>query len=372
MKTVSIVGARPQFIKLAPVSRAMNDTGITGGRSFDDFIVHTGQHYDSNMSQVFFDELDIPRPSINLEVGSGSHGAQTAQMLAAIESVLLEQKPDIVMIYGDTNSTLAGALAAAKLEIPIGHVEAGLRSFNRAMPEEINRIMADHVSDLLFAPTQTAIDNLVRENLAERAYLTGDVMLDAVEFNSALAEERSGILDRLDLQPQSYAVATLHRASNTDRESVLNILSTLNRVATEYLPIVFPLHPRTLSIVRGLESEWKAAQGLQIIEPLGYLDMLKLLRHARLALTDSGGLQKECFFLGTPCVTLRDETEWVETVSSGANVLTGTDPQRVCDAVEHWLRAENEVGAAAGPGAEAPFGDGKASAAIVREIIAHA
>ena len=366
MRTVSIVGARPQFVKLAPVSRAMGDPAVNGGTPIEDIIVHTGQHYDAGMSDVFFDELEIPKPSIHLGVGSGPHGAQTAKMLQAIEDALAEQKPDVVVIYGDTNSTLAGALAAAKMHIPLAHVEAGLRSFNREMPEEINRVVSDHVSDTLFAPTQTAMDNLRKENLAERAICSGDVMLDAVRFNAAIAEQRSNILDTLELAGRDFAVATLHRASNTDTGKLLDLMNTFNEVSTT-LPIVFPVHPRTVARLRQGGGAWKAAAGLKLIEPVGYLDMLKLLRHARLALTDSGGLQKEALFVATPCITLRDETEWPETVEAGGNVLAGTAPERILAAVAHWLEPgrEPQIGGDAG----APFGDGHAAAAIVRGLL---
>lgn len=370
MRIVSIVGARPQFVKLAPVSRAMADSTTTDGAVIEDVIVHTGQHYDAGMSDVFFDELEIPKPTVHLGVGSGSHGAQTAKMLASIEATLLEQDPDMVVIYGDTNSTLAGALAAAKLQLPIAHIEAGLRSFNRSMPEEINRIAADHVSDLLFAPTPTAMQNLREENLAARSVYSGDVMLDAVRFNVALAEERSDVLDKLALTNQEFAVATLHRASNTDIGSLINLLDTLNQIASENIPIVFPAHPRTVSILDKSESAWRPAEGLKMIEPVGYLDMLKLLGHAQLALTDSGGLQKEALFVGTPCVTLRDETEWPETIDAGGNVLAGTDPVRILQAVRRWLNEGSGPGEpASGAAAAMPFGDGNAAAAIVREIL---
>jgi len=371
MRIVSIVGARPQFVKLAPVSRALANFSVTGGIAIEDVIVHTGQHYDPGMSDVFFDELEIPRPTVHLNVGSGSHGVQTAKMLESIESTLLDQNPNMVGIYGDTNSTVAGALAAAKLHIPIAHVEAGLRSFNREMPEEINRVVADHVSDLLLAPTETAMKNLGDENLAARSVLTGDVMLDAVKYNSEIANERSKILLNLEIESGEFAVATLHRAANTDSDSLLNLLDTFNRIASEIMPIVFPVHPRTTAMLEKSGVRWQPADGLKMTEPVGYLDMLKLLGSARLALTDSGGLQKEALFLGTPCVTLRDETEWPETINAGGNILTGADPVRILSAVEHWL----EHGFKQDPGRKqaiaAPFGDGNAAVAIVRNLVGH-
>ena len=368
MRVVSIVGARPQFVKLAPVSRAMADKSVTGAVQIEDLIVHTGQHYDPGMSDVFFDELNIPKPAVHLAIGSGPHGAQTAKMLAAIEETLVEHKPEFVVIYGDTNSTLAGALAAAKLHIPIAHIEAGLRSFNRAMPEEINRIVADHVSDLLLAPTETAMVNLRDENLGGKSQLTGDVMLDAVEYNSRIAENRSSILSDLGLENQEFAIATLHRPSNTDPEALVPLLECFNRIADEQIPIVFPVHPRTVAILSDSGSQWSASARLKMIDPVGYLDMLKLLKHAALAMTDSGGLQKEALFLRTRCITLREETEWPETIEAGGNVLVGSRPEKILTAVSQALTA---TGAAdSGPGADSrPFGDGRAAESIVRALL---
>jgi len=368
MRVVSIVGARPQFVKLAPVSRAMSAASESGAGGIEDIIVHTGQHYDSSMSDVFFDELEIPRPAIQLEIGSGSHGAQTGRMLEAVERALQDTKPDMVIVYGDTNSTVAGALAAAKLHIPIAHIEAGLRSFNREMPEEINRIVADHVSDLLLAPTETAMKNLRDENLSDRAFKCGDVMLDALLFNSRLAEQRSEILHELGLVPGRYAVATLHRPVNTDAGNLVRVLDILAEIAANEIPVVFPAHPRTKAILEAARTDWVKPDQLVIIEPVGYLDMLKLLRHARLALTDSGGLQKEALFLETPCVTLREETEWIETVEAGGNVLTGSNRDKVVAAVEHWL-SEDVVSIVGGTGSAAPFGDGDAAKKIVEKIL---
>ena len=368
MRIVSIVGARPQFVKLAPVSRAMAAASSAGGVEVEDVIVHTGQHYDASMSDVFFDELEIPRPGMHLEIGSGSHGAQTGRMLEAIENSLQESDPDMVVIYGDTNSTVAGALAAAKLHIPIAHIEAGLRSFNREMPEEINRVVADHTSDLLLAPTETAMKNLRDENLTDRSFNTGDVMLDAVHFNSRLAEERSGILERLNLQVGEYAVATLHRPANTDAGNLVRVLDTLGEIAEDRIPVVFPAHPRTVAILESSEAQWSKPDSLLMIEPVGYLDMLRLLRHARIALTDSGGLQKEALFLETPCVTLREETEWPETIDAGGNILTGSNREKILDAVNHWL-AMNQSGPDIESKNDAPFGDGSAAEKIVEKIL---
>lgn len=367
MRVVSIVGARPQFVKLAPVSRAMASESVTGAVGIEDLIVHTGQHYDPGMSDVFFDELQIPKPAVHLAIGSGPHGAQTAKMLEAIEKTLAENKPDVVVIYGDTNSTLAGALAAAKMHIPIAHIEAGLRSFNRAMPEEINRIVADHVSDLLLAPTETAMVNLRNENLGEKSQLTGDVMLDAVEFNSRIAEERSSILSDLGLEDGEFSIATLHRPSNTNVEALLPLLNCFNRIANEHIPIVFPAHPRTVAILRESGSSWSASARLKMIDPVGYLDMIKLLKHAKFAMTDSGGLQKEALFLRTPCITLREETEWPETVEVGGNVLVGNSPEKILAAVGQSLQVDSREPSAASQ----PFGDGKAAEGIVRALLAY-
>lgn len=368
MRIVSIVGARPQFIKLAPVSRAMQKASAESGVEIDDVIVHTGQHYDAAMSDVFFDELKIPRPARHLDIGSASHGAQTGRMLEAIEVVLEETAPDMVVIYGDTNSTLAGALAASKLHIPIAHIEAGLRSFNREMPEEINRIVSDHVSDLLLAPTATAMRNLEDENLTGRAVNTGDVMLDAVQFNLRLAEESSDILNKLAIESEAYAVATLHRPVNTDAGALIRVLDTLSEIAEKKLPVIFPAHPRTVAMLEKESSQWSKSDRLQLIEPLGYLDMLKVLRHARLALTDSGGLQKEALFVNTPCVTLREETEWPETIEAGGNVLTGSDREKVLSAIDAWLDG-GRSGSVGSESAAAPFGDGSAAEKIVDELI---
>jgi len=366
MRTVSIVGARPQFVKLAPVCRALARHNANGGAPVEDLIVHTGQHYDPGMSDVFFTELDIPRASVDLGVGSGSHAAQTARMLEGIEKLLLEHKPDAVVVYGDTNSTVAGALAAAKLHIRIVHVEAGLRSFNRAMPEEINRIATDHISDLLLAPTPTAMRNLADERLAERSVYTGDVMYDAVLYARERATARSQILQRLQLAPHGYGVVTLHRAENTAVQQLRSILGILNEVAERHLPLVFPVHPRTAKLLREDLAAWMPRPQLRLIEPLGYLDMVRLVDGARVVLTDSGGLQKEAFFLGCPCVTLRTETEWVETVEAGGNVVAGTGREAVLVAVGKWLTKAPRPDFTSRGGK--PFGEGHAADAIVAAL----
>ena len=362
MRIVSIVGARPQFVKLAPVSRAMANAAPDSGDSLEDIIVHTGQHYDAALSRVFFDELQIPTPTVNLEIGSGQHGEQTARMITAIEQTLVDKKPDMVVIYGDTNSTLAGALAAAKLNIPVAHIEAGLRSFNRAMPEEVNRVVADHVSDLLLAPTQTAMKNLAAENLGSRAVETGDVMLDAVRFNVSLAQQESKILDRLELESGRFGVVTMHRAGNTDTENLGVMLDTLNKISSR-LPLVFPVHPRTKARIANKCPDWRASAGLKMVEPVSYLDMIRLLDSARLVLTDSGGLQKEAFFLSVPCITMRSETEWPETVEGG-NVLVGTDAACTIAAVDKAIDAPKREDIAT-----RYFGDGHAAELIVSQIL---
>jgi len=313
---VTIVGARPQFIKAAAVSRALR-------ARHREVLVHTGQHYDANMSAIFFDELGIPPPDVNLAVGSAGHGAQTGAMLAKIEEVLLAEQPDWVLVYGDTNSTLAGALAAAKLRIPVAHVEAGLRSFNRAMPEEINRVLTDHLSDLLLCPSQTAIDNLAREGITRSVILVGDVMADALRLAAERAD--NSVLESSGVQPGDYALATVHRAENTD--DPLRLQGILIGLTLLDMPVIFPAHPRARRAIAALE--WKPPAHVRLIEPVGYLGMVALMRGARVILTDSGGVQKEAYWLGVPCVTLRDETEWVETVAHGWNTLVGADPERI-------------------------------------------
>ncbi len=367
MKTVSLVGARPQFVKLAPVSRAM----AAAEHDIEDVIVHTGQHYDPSLSDVFFSELKIPEPAVSLGVGSGSHGVQTARMLESVESVLLDRRPDMVVIYGDTNSTLAGALAAAKMHIPVAHIEAGLRSFEREMPEEVNRIVADHLSDILLVPTQTAMENLAAENLAARSILVGDVMFDAVKFNSALSRERSDILDRLAIQDSLFGVVTLHRAANTDSGRLLELLNALNEVASGFVPLIFPVHPRTVARINSEYPDWKAVEDLKLVEPVGYLDMLRLLDAAGIVLTDSGGLQKEAFFLNVPCVTLREETEWPETVDGGGNTLAGADRSRILAAVKERLGSVDSANDPPTYDAERFFGDGRAAEKIVKQIVSY-
>lgn len=325
MKTIlTVVGARPQFIKATPVSRAFRQAGIR------EILLHTGQHYDHAMSAVFFQELGISEPDYNLGVGSGSHAAQTAAILTGIESVLLKEQPDYLLIYGDTNSTLAGALAAAKLGIPIAHVEAGLRSFNRAMPEEINRVVADQLSNIFFCPTEVAARNLANEGITKGVHIVGDVMYDSVLWAVEQKSDQAGrLLNKLNLQKDNYLLATVHRASNTDNPNNLsNIIAALNNSGET---VVFPIHPRTRKALQ--EANIDLGPNIRQIEPVSYLEMLALEGNARAVLTDSGGVQKEAFWLSVPCITLRDETEWVETVESGWNTLTGTDTKRILAAL---------------------------------------
>ena len=317
MKLLTVVGARPQFIKAAMVSRA-----LISNENIKEIIVHTGQHYDINLSDVFFEELGLPDADYNLGVGSGSHGYQTGKMLERIEELIVKVKPDLVLVYGDTNSTLAGALASVKLHIPVAHVEAGLRSFNRKMPEEINRILTDHAADLLFAPTETAVDNLRHEGIPEdRIYLTGDVMFDAALYYAKNTEKSSRILERLNLSRSRYILATIHRAENTDNVLRLKPIMEGLVAAARQIQVILPLHPRTRARLEDHKILKKVGKKLTVTEPLGYLDMVMLEKNAALIATDSGGVQKEAFFHGVPCVTLREETEWIELIESGWNTL---------------------------------------------------
>lgn len=348
MKIVSVVGARPEFIQVAPVSRALRE-------NHREVLVHTGQHYDYLMSQAFFDELGIPTPDYNLEVGSGSHGRQTAEILACLEEALLREQPDLVIVRGDTNSTLAGALAASKLHIPTAHIEAGERSFDRRMPEEINRLVSDCVADLHFCASRAAVQRLAAEGITNSVYWVGDVMLDAMLQNRPIARRKSDVLARLDLEPGTYALVTIHRAANTDDPVRLQqIVTTLNSVPET---ITFPAHPRTRKALAQLDAHFAAH--VRLIEPVSYFDMMILEENARLIATDSGGVQREAYFLGIPCLTLREETEWIETVEAGWNKLVGTEPERVIDA---WFDFA--------PPEERPpiFGDGMAARHIAQVL----
>ena len=360
LHVLSIVGARPQFIKAAAVSRAFAEHNRQSDSiRIEEKIIHTGQHYDENMSKIFFEELAIPQPDRNLEVGSGPHGEQTGKMLQRIETVLRDENPDWVLVYGDTNSTLAGALAAAKLHIPLAHVEAGLRSFNKRMPEEINRVLADHVSDLLFCPTDTAVKNLADEGIAKGVRQTGDVMYDCVLFYTQKAKTiEKKFLQKLDVRSKSYILTTIHRAENTDDTNRLSpIVETLNEIARDDCPVLLPLHPRTIGYLD--KFGLKFSVHVMVIEPVSYLEMVALEGNARLIVTDSGGVQKEAYFHAVPCITLRDETEWVETVESGWNTLTGADKLKILTAVSDQKQRQDITPAAM-------YGDGHAAQAIAR------
>ncbi len=324
MRIVTVVGNRPQFVKAAAVSRLLRER-------MDELIVHTGQHYDDELSRVFFEELSVPAPERELDAGGGTNTAQTARILAALEPVLEELDPSLVLVYGDTNSTLAGAVAASQAGIATGHVEAGMRSFDRSMPEELNRVLTDHTSDLLLCSTDTAMLNLERESVRGESHLVGDVMADVSLAFRGIAEERSQILDELGLEQGAYLVVTAHRAGNVDRPERLEALVSLLEALPA--PVVLPLHPRTRERLQAAGLTERLG-GIKVVPPLGYLDFLKLARHARAVLTDSGGVQKEAYLLGVPCVTLRDTTEWVETVEAGWNTLVDLDPEAALAALE--------------------------------------
>lgn len=354
MKIATVIGARPQFIKAATVSRV-----FAGNEKTNEILVHTGQHYDANMSDVFFDELEIPRPLYHLGIGGGSHGQQTGQMLAQIEEVFIKEKPNWVLVYGDTNSTLAGALAAAKIHIPVAHVEAGLRSFNRRMPEEVNRVLTDHTSDLLFSPTDTAVVNLQNEGIPEeKIHLVGDVMYDAALYFGDKADRQSTVLADLGLSPKDYVLSTIHRAENTDDELRLKSVFAAFVELSKSVPVVLPLHPRTRKSLEAVGLLNEIHSSLKLIDPVGFLDMVMLEKNARLIATDSGGVQKEAFFYRVPCVTLRDETEWVELVDLGWNhIVKPGDKDRVYDGI--LAAMDNAAGQEA-----FPYGRGDASKRI--------
>lgn len=356
-KIVTILGARPQFIKASVVSDA-----IAKSDTLSEVVIHTGQHFDANMSDVFFAELGMPRPSHQLNIHGGSHGAMTGRMLHEIERVLLDEKPDVVLVYGDTNSTLAGALAAAKLHIPVAHVEAGLRSFNMHMPEEINRILTDRISSWLFAPTTVAAQHLMAEGIgSEKIHLVGDVMYDVALHHGARVSSETGMLRQLNLKPGGYVLATVHRAENTDNlERLAAIVDALEATAEE-MRLVWPLHPRTRAVLLQAGRIERLSRKVTLIEPVGYLDMVQLEKYAALIATDSGGVQKEAFFYGVPCVTLRDETEWVELVESGWNRLAPpVDAQLLIRSIQAALGSRG--------GDVAPYGNGSAAPAIVDRL----
>ncbi len=356
MKIITIVGARPQFVKAAAVSRE-----IKKHDDIQEVIVHTGQHYDANMSDIFFDEMEIPKPDYFLDINGLNHGAMTGQMLLKIEEVILKEKPDWVMVYGDTNSTLAGALAASKLHVRVAHVEAGLRSFNMKMPEEINRVLTDRVSSLLLCPTETAVKNLQAEGYERLCHCriedVGDVMQDAALFYAQTSEERSQVIAKNNLKKGEFILGTIHRAENTDRpERLRAIVDALNEV-NKSLPVFLPLHPRTKNIL----AKENIRPDFTIVDPVGYFDMIELLKNCRLVMTDSGGLQKEAFFFGKHCVTLRDETEWVELIESGYNVLAGASREDILSNLELMMKRESDF-------SQDLYGGGKASANIVKEL----
>jgi UDP-GlcNAc3NAcA epimerase len=377
LKIVTIIGARPQIIKAAALSRAINSKF---GSLITEVIVHTGQHYDANMSQVFFDELGIPSPDYNLGVGSGSHGKQTAMMITGIEDILLREKPQAIVLYGDTNSTLAGAIAASKIHVPVVHIEAGLRSFNKSMPEEINRIMCDHVSTLLFSPTKTGYDNLVREGFNANApapftadnpkiYHCGDVMYDNSLFFSGVAEKRTDILGRLSLKPDQFILSTIHRNNNTDDPARLSALFSAIVTISEKngLPVVLPLHPRTAKLLetnlsKELFDRIRKSSYLKIIDPVSFLEMVALEKNAKLVMTDSGGVQKEAFYFEKPCVILRPETEWIELVECGTAIIADADESRIVSAFNELTNKE---------GLKFPslYGDGHAAEFICGELL---
>lgn len=366
MKVATIVGARPQFVKASPVSRAVSEWNRSHPvAQIDEVIIHTGQHFDHNMSQAFFTDLNIPEPRYNLGIAGGSHGEMTGRMLAEIEAVLMRESPEFVLVYGDTNSTLAGALAAVKLHIPVAHVEAGLRSFNMRMPEEVNRILADRVSTLLFCPTRTAVANLAAEGMTMGVHEVGDVMFDAVLQFADAARRQSSVLERNGLGGgRPFVLATCHRAENTeDLSRLAAILDALCRIGRESI-VVLPLHPRTRKAIE-LGGLLPRPNGILLIEPQPFLDMLNLEQHAQVIVTDSGGVQKEAYFFGVPCVTIREETEWVETVQLGANVLTGVNSERIVAAFSACASRPRS-----GVPASGPFGDGHASTRIVALVSA--
>ncbi len=380
VKIVTIIGARPQIIKAAALSRAIRQSFSD---QLEEIIVHTGQHYDSNMSQVFFDELEIPRPNYNLNVGSASHGIQTARMTEGIEEILLKEKPDYIVLYGDTNSTLAGAIAAAKIHVPIVHIEAGLRSFNKSMPEEINRILCDHCSSLLFSPTETGFQNLINEgfNQSNKApfhadnpgiYHCGDVMYDNSLYFSELAKEKTNILSRLQLDNKSFILSTIHRDNNTDQPKRLNQIfeALLQIVQMQQIDIVIPLHPRTAKLLQqnlkpGLYTQIAENFHIHLIPPVSFLEMIVLEKNASLVVTDSGGVQKEAYFFKKPCIIMRSETEWKEIVATGAAAIVDADSQKI---VAAWQAFQQY------PPTDFPqiFGDGQAAQFICNEMLRNA
>lgn len=355
MRICTVVGARPQFIKAAAISARIAET-----ENLEEIIIHTGQHYDAGMSDIFFTELNIPKEKYNLEIGSGSQGAQTGRMMEKLEEVLHEEKPDCVLTYGDTNSTIAAAITAVKSHIPIVHIEAGMRSFNRKMPEEINRVITDHVAELNFCSNETAVQNLKNEGRGHTAILVGDVMIDCCRVFGELADKNSDVLSNLKLNPDEYLVVTCHRAENTnDPERLRSIIQSINDLSSSF-PVLCSVHPRLKSYMEKYSLTF--ADAVLTTEPLGYLDMLALQKNARVLLTDSGGMQKEAFFFGTPCVTMRDETEWTDTVELGWNAIVGADARKIEESVKQFSTTKPAV-----PDCS-PYGDGYAAEKIISHL----
>jgi UDP-GlcNAc3NAcA epimerase len=364
MKICAIIGARPQFVKAAALSAKFAELKKSG-EDIVEIIIHTGQHYDAKMSKIFFDELGIPKEKYNLNAGSGTHAVQSAKMLVGIEEKLLDEKPDVVLLYGDTNSTLAGALAASKLKIKVAHVEAGMRSFNRTMPEEVNRIVTDHLSDINYCSTAAAVKNLKAEGLSKTSRLVGDVMFDAVLLFAKSAEKkRKGVMTKFGLKEKKYILMTCHRAENTDNiERLKSIIDAANEISADNA-ILFPIHPRTEKIISNLNI--KINKTVIICPPLSYLETLVLEKSAMMIMTDSGGIQKEAFFFDVPCITMRDETEWVETVQTGMNIITGADNKKIVRAFANFAKNPPSHGGAR------PYGNGDASAKIASDLLSSA
>lgn len=345
MKIITVIGARPQFIKASSVSQYLR-------LYHKEILIHTGQHYDLNMSDIFFDELEIPKPDYNLSIGSGNHGFQTGNMLIKLEEIYLKEKPDMVVVYGDTNSTLAGALCASKLLIPIVHIEAGVRSFNVKMPEEQNRILTDHISKILFTPTDTAKNNLLAEGILDNIYNVGDVMFDSIIKYKELAKKQSCIIEKLNYSNKGYILATIHRAENTNSINRLsNIIEALNESDED---IILPLHPRTKKYIENYGII--IGDNIKVIEPIGYLDMIQLEANSKKIITDSGGMQKEAYFMKKICITIRDETEWIETVESGWNIIVGANKYKILEAITNTISGKKHTQL---------FGDGKAALKII-------
>lgn len=378
LKILTVIGARPQIIKASAISRAIR-THFSG--EIREVLVHTGQHYDQQMSKVFFEELQIPKPDFNLGIGSGSHGIQTAGMISGIEDLLLTEKPDFLVVYGDTNSTLAAAVAGSKLHVPIAHIEAGLRSFNKSMPEEINRVLCDHTSTLLFSPTQIGVNNLIKEGFSINndapysadnpgIFNVGDVMYDNSLFFSELVEKQSDILKRIHLKPEQFVLCTVHRPQNVDDTfSLKNIMKALIDIADSGMHIVFPLHPRTRKqLEKTFEGNpWESLQtnpNIHLLKPVSFLDMICLQKNSKMIITDSGGIQKEAFFFGKPCIILRPETEWVEIIDKGAGILCNSEPLRILNAYQHFQQYKI-------PPTDGVYGNGDAARKILLTMINH-